>query len=124
MNSVNLIGNIGRDLELKTTKSSKSVVSFSLAVKGYNKTNWINVVAWQKTAEVICAHCSKGSQIAITGGIDVRDYEDKSGNKRTAVEVIANAVDFIGAKKENNQEISQNDFKDIGDDEDDEFLPF
>lgn len=99
MNTVNLMGNIGKDIELKTTPSGKSVCSFSLAVRRTKDvTDWINVVAWEKTAEMIANNFSKGSKIAITGSIQTRNYEDKQGNKRTAVDVVADRVFFTESK--------------------------
>lgn len=101
MNSVNLVGNIGNDLELKQTQSGKSVCSFNLAVKGFgDKTNWLTVVCWGKTAELVCSYQKKGSQIAISGHIDTRSYEDKTGSKRTATEVVADNVFFVGVKSQ------------------------
>lgn len=122
MNCVNLMGNIGKDIELKTTQSGKSVCSFSLAVAdSYDrqKTNWFDVVAWGKTAEFVSQYFRKGSKAAITGRLDVRSYQDKSGNNRTKVEVIAEQVYFCErreqkpevARTESNgfQEIEEND---------------
>lgn len=104
MNSVNLIGNIGADPELKQTQSGKSVTSFNLAVKGFgDKTDWFTIVAWNKTAELICKYFNKGSKIGISGRLEVREYTDKQGNNRKAVEVVANDITFIESKGDGKQ---------------------
>lgn len=94
INSVSLIGNIGNDIDLRHTQSGKAVCSFNLAVKDYNKTVWITIVAWDKTAEAIAQYCNKGSKVGVTGRIDVRDWTDRDGNKRKAFEVVASNFDF------------------------------
>ena len=98
MNLVCLIGRLTKDPELKTTQSGKSVCSFSLAVDGVKDTDFINCVAWNKTAENLAKFKKKGEQIAITGRLTTRNYEDRNGNKRKAVEVTVNDLLFIGGK--------------------------
>ena len=107
LNSVVLMGRFVADPELKTTQSNKSVTSFVLAVdREYVKsgverqTDFIDIVAWNNTAEFITRHFKKGSQIAVQGSIQTRMYEDKNGNKRKAVEVKASNVSFCGSKAE------------------------
>lgn len=117
MNSINLIGSIGIKPTLKTLDSGNSVIGFNLAVKNRDKTIWIRITAWNKTAELINKFCDKGDMIGITGRIDVREY-DKDGEKRTAYEVIAEQIHFCGSKK---QENTQNDFAEQIDTDD---LPF
>ena len=100
MNLVCLIGRLTKDPELKTTQNGKSVVTFSLAVDGFKKgeTDFIDCVAWNKTAENLAKFKKKGEQIAITGRLTTRNYEDRNGNKRKAVEVTVNDLQFIGGK--------------------------
>ena len=100
MNLVCLIGRLTKDPELKTTQSGKSVVTFSLAVDGFKKgeTDFIDCVAWNATAENLAKFKKKGEQIALTGRITTRSYEDRNGNKRKAVEVTCNTIDFVGGK--------------------------
>lgn len=123
MNSVNLMGNIGKDIELKTTPAGKSVCSFSLAVAdSYNreKTNWIDIVAWGKTAEFVTRYFGKGSKVALTGRLDTRSYQDKSGNNRTKVEVIAEQVYFC-ERREQKLDVARtgsNSFQEIETDDD------
>ena len=107
MNNVTLMGRLTKTPELKTTTSGIEVTSFSIAVDrnfDREKTDFINIVAWRKTAEFICKYFRKGDMIAITGEIQTRDYEDKSGQKRNAVEVIANQVYFCGKNNEEKEE--------------------
>ena len=98
MNLVCLIGRLTKDPELKTTQNGKSVVTFSLAVDGVKETHFIDCVAWNATAENLAKFKKKGEQIALTGRITTRSYEDRQGNKRKAVEVTCNTIDFVGGK--------------------------
>ena len=108
MNSINLIGNICNDVELKTTNSGKSVCSFNLAVKrpfSKETTDFLPVVCWEKQGEMVSKYCKKGDRIGITGVMTTRKYQDKEGNNRTAFEVVANNVQFVESKRpQSNQE--------------------
>lgn len=100
-NKAIIIGRTTKDIELKQTQSGKNVCSFSVAVdRRYDrdKTDFLNIVAWGKTAEFVQQYFHKGDQIGIDGRVETRSYEDKNGNKRTAVEIVAEAVFFIGGK--------------------------
>lgn len=128
INNVVLMGRMVADPELRTTTTGKSVANFRIAVdrpysKGGDKqADFITIVAWEKTADFISRHFSKGSMIAIQGSIQTRNYEDSNGNKRTAFEVLAREVSFCGGKNEGNGNApSQPDFEEITDDEE---LPF
>ena len=107
INNVVLMGRLTAAPELKTTQSGTSVTSFTLAVErrftqnGEKKADFIDCVAWRGTAEFITKYFSKGDLIAVTGEIQTRNYEDKNGNKRTAVEVIVNEASFCGGKNNN-----------------------
>lgn len=101
MNVCTFIGRLGKDPEMKYTTSGKAVVSFSLGVNRDGKkdeTDWINFVAWEKTAEIIGKHCNKGDLIGVTGSLQQRSWE-KDGQKRTVHEVKVNRIDFCGGKK-------------------------
>lgn len=107
LNVVALMGRIVADPELKTTPSGISVTSFRIAVdrnttdsSGQRQADFIGIVAWRSTAEFVCKYFSKGQMIAVNGRIQTRSYEDKQGNKRTAVEVVADNVSFCGSKNE------------------------
>lgn len=106
MNNVNLLGRITADIELKHTPSNVAVVSFSLAVdRGYKnesgtkQTDFIDIVAWRNTAEFIAKYFSKGQRMAIQGRLQTRDWEDKNGNKRKAIEVVVDNAYFADGKK-------------------------
>lgn len=106
MNNVNLLGRITADIELKHTPSNVAVCSFSLAVdRGYKnesgtkQTDFIDIVAWRNTAEFISKYFSKGQRMAIQGRLQTRDWEDKNGNKRKAVEVVVDNAYFADGKK-------------------------
>ncbi len=99
MNVCVFLGRLTKNPELKTTQSGKSVCSFSLAVDGYkDTTDFIDCVAWNTTAENLAKFKKKGEQIAVTGRLTTRNYEDRNGNKRKDVEVTVNELQFIGGK--------------------------
>jgi len=107
LNTAILMGRLVADPELKTTSTGISVTSFSIAVdrdyarQGENRqTDFINIVAWRQTADFITKYFRKGQMIAIQGSIQSRSYEDRNGNKRTAIEVVADKVNFCGSKSE------------------------
>lgn len=104
-NKVILMGNLTRDIELRTTPSGQTVGNFSLAVsrswKNQNgeqqeATSFINCVAWGKPGEIIAQYLKKGDPLLVSGRLDQRSYEDKDGNKRQAVEVNVEDFNFIG----------------------------
>ncbi len=104
-NKVILMGNLTRDVEMRTTPSGQTVANFSLAVsrswKDQNgqtqeQTSFINCVAWGKVGEIIAQYTGKGSPLLVSGRLDQRSYEDKDGNKRQAVEVNVEDFNFIG----------------------------
>ena len=103
LNKVILAGRLTADPELKTTPSGLSVTSFTVAVDrrfGKEKqTDFISCVAWRSTAEFITKYFSKGNSICVCGSIQTRNYTDKNGNKRTAVEVVAEEATFCEGKK-------------------------
>lgn len=107
LNKVILTGRLTATPELKTTTGGNSVTSFSIAVQrqfksadGNYQTDFINIVAWRNTAEFITRYFEKGQLIAIVGSIQTRSYEDKSGQKRTAFEVVAEEAQFVESKKD------------------------
>ena len=109
-NEVRLIGRYGADWELKQFEGDKCVATTSFATsskyKGEEKTEWHRLVAWNKTAEVLSQYTKKGDEMAISGKITYRKWEDKDGNKRSTTEIIVNSFKFIGSK-EVEQKISQ-----------------
>lgn len=107
LNVAVLMGRLVADPELRHTQSDTAVCSFRVAVdrnfaskSGERQTDFIDVVAWRQTAEFVCRYFTKGQMIAVNGSIQTRPWEDKQGNKRTAVEVVADNVSFCGSKRE------------------------
>ena len=107
INMVALMGRLTFEPELRTTPSGVSVIRFQVACdRNYQRSgqdrqaDFIDCVAWRSTAEFITKYFQKGSMIALTGSIQTRNYEDKNGNKRKAVEVIVDNVSFCGSKAE------------------------
>ena len=106
LNCATIMGRLTAGPELRTTNSGLAVTSFIVAVdRSYAKqgeerqTDFINVVAWRQTAAFVTRYFEKGQMIAVQGSIQTRNYEDKNGNKRTAVEIVADKVSFCGEKK-------------------------
>lgn len=103
MNTVTLIGRITKDPELKYSQSGKAFTKFTLAVtREYNRdeADFINCIAWNKTAEVIAEYQRKGNQIAVQGRLNVRNYE-QDGETKWITEVILEKFDFIGSSANN-----------------------
>lgn len=119
MNSIQLSGRLVRDPELKYIQGSeKAVCNFTLAVNRRfqkDKADFINIQAWGKTAEICSKYLAKGSQCIISGSLNIDSYE-KEGNKVWITKVVAENVEFIGAKVEKS-EGNQEEFEEIdGDD--------
>lgn len=105
MNSVNIIGRLGRDPELKYTPGGKAVCELNLAVDygwGENKkTSWIGCVLWEKTAEIAAQHLLKGDQCGISGYLTQDTWDDKeTGKKQSKTKVTCERLTFTGGKKE------------------------
>ena len=109
LNNAVIMGRLVADPELRTTGSGISVSSFTVAVdRRFNRqgedrqADFIDIIAWRQTAEFVCKYFRKGSMIAVQGYIQTRTYEDKTGAKRKAVEIVADNVSFCGSKAEGN----------------------
>ena len=109
VNKVILVGRLGKDPELKYTPSGAPVAKFSLATDDSFKdktgekqehTEWHNIVAWNKLAEICGEYLTKGKLIYIEGTIRSRQWQDQSGNKRTSYEIIANQMQMLGSKSD------------------------
>ncbi len=105
MNKVILIGRLTKDPELKTLASGIANVSFSIAVQrsftnqnGEREADFINCVAWRRQAENISKYCVKGTQVAVEGRLQVRNYDAQDGTKKYITEVICDNVTFLGSK--------------------------
>lgn len=103
INSCVVIGRFTKDVEIRKTQSGKSVVQFTLAVNRRGKdagADFINCVAWEKTADVIAQYCHKGDRIGIIGRIATRSYDDKYSNKKIFVtEIMVEQVEFLSEGK-------------------------
>ena len=103
MNNVSLVGRLTKDPELKTTQSGLSVCRFTVAVdRTYSKdqTDFINCIAWRKTAEFISSYFSKGQRIALTGSIQTGSYTDKDGKTVYTTDINVSNVEFCESKKQ------------------------
>ena len=105
MNKVFLIGNLTRDPELTETSGGVSVCHFAIAVNrnytsadGERQTDFFNVTAWRGLADTVARYTKKGHKVAVSGSVQIRNYEDSQGVKRTAVDVIAQDIEFLTAK--------------------------
>ena len=112
MNKVILIGRLTKDVELRYTQTNNTAVaSFSLAVNRKfvkpgkeRQADFFNIIAWNKLAENISKYLFKGNQVAISGRLETRSWDDQNGQKHYVTEVIAEEVDFIGSKNKQNNE--------------------
>ena len=112
LNVVAIMGRLVADPELRTTGNGTNVCSFRIACdrnfaqQGQQRqADFIDVVAWRQSAEFVTKYFQKGSLVAVEGSLQSRQYQDKNGNKRTAVEVVANQINFAGAKKPGGQPV-------------------
>ena len=129
MNKFIGIGNLARDPEIRTTASGKIVTSFSIGIQdgyGENKTTtWMNIVAWEKIGESAGNNLTKGSKCLVEGRIQNRSYEGKDGVKRFITEVIAQHIEFLSPKKQNEQITDAGHFgHDVAPDDDSDQIPF
>jgi single-strand DNA-binding protein len=106
-NKVQLIGNLGMNPEIKNLDSGKKLAKFSIATnesyknaKGdkVEETQWHNLIAWGKTADIIEKYLQKGNEVAIEGKLTNRSYDDKDGNKRYITEIVVNEILMLGSK--------------------------
>jgi single-strand DNA-binding protein len=114
MNKVFLIGNLTRDPELRETPSGVAVCRYSIAVgrnytdaSGERQTDFFNCVAWRGQAESIAKYCKKGNKVAVTGSIQLRNYTDNEGIKRTAVDIITQDIEFLTPKSREDEAMEE-----------------
>ena len=107
VNKAILVGNLGKDPELRYTPSGTAVATFSLATterykdrdgNRQERTDWHNIVAWRQLAEICGKYLHKGKQIYIEGKIQTRSYEDRDGNKRYITEIVADQMQMLGSR--------------------------
>lgn len=124
MNTVCIDGRVAKDIELRMTQNNKPVCKFTIAHDdGYGdnkKTSWLDVVAWNGTAEMASKWFHKGSKVFITGKLSTRSYKTQDGQNRTVTEIVANTIDF-GDSKGSSSKTTQQSF---GNPVDSEEVPF
>ncbi len=108
MNNVCLLGRLTADPELRHTPNGNATTTFIIAVNrpykdkdGSLPVDFITIVAWRQTAELVCKHFIKGRMIAVQGSIQTGSYTDKDGNKRKTFEILANHIHFADSKRDN-----------------------
>ena len=136
LNKIILMGRLCADPELRRTGSGTAVTSFSLACdrdfksqSGEKETDFIEVVAWKNTAEFVSKYFSKGRMAVVEGRLQIRDWTDKAGNKRTTAEVVADNVYFADSKQSQEKNFENlagrmDGFAEIQEDEEEDCLPF
>ena len=109
MNKVFLIGNLTRDPEFRETPSGVPMCRFAIAVTrpyssqdGERQTDFFECTAWRYTAETISRYTKKGNKVAVTGSIEIREYEDNQGARRTAVDVIVDSCELLTPRESSN----------------------
>ncbi len=116
VNKVILVGNLGKDPEIRNLEGGAKVASFSLATnriyrgqdgKRMEETEWHNIVLWRNLAELSEKYLRRGSQVYIEGRIQTRQWTDKEGNKRYTTEIVAENMTFLGGRDDNRQESPQ-----------------
>ncbi len=111
LNSITLMGRLTRDPELRSTTSGTPVASFTIAVdrdfaskeSGERQTDFIDIVAWRQTGEFVSKYFQKGSMAIIQGRLQIREWQDKEGNKRRSAEVVAENVYFGESKRRDSE---------------------
>jgi single-strand DNA-binding protein len=111
LNKVMILGNLGRDPEMRYTPSGRPVTTFSVAVsrtwntadgERHSETEWFNVVTWSKLAETCKQYLTKGKQVYIEGRLQTRRWEDKEGVKRSTVEIVASEMILCSERRDTN----------------------
>ena len=108
-NKITIVGYLGRDPEIRYTPSGEAVCNFSVATTERRKdaggefqdlTTWFKITVWRRQAEIANQYLSKGKQVYVEGRLRQTEYTDRDGNRRTALEVTASDIQFLGAKGE------------------------
>jgi len=113
LNSVNLVGHLAQDPELRYTPAGGvAVANFTIAVnrpflnqQGEREADFIRIVTWRKLAENCARHLTKGRQVAVEGRLQIRSYDDREGIRRIAAEVVARNVHFLGGRREQTADV-------------------
>ena len=116
MNSVNLIGRITKDPELRKTSSGISTVSFTVACSrrfSKEQTDFINCVAWRQDADFLASYVHKGALISIEGSIQTRNYDNQQGQRVYITEVVCESVQLLASKESKNYLIKEDDLEEL-----------
>ena len=133
VNKAILVGNLGKDPDLRYTPSGQAVATFSLATNDrykdkdgqmVDRTEWHNIVVWGKQAETAKEYLKKGRQIYVEGRLSYRTYDDREGNKRYITEVVAQRIQFLGRREEVPETVGAEPEMESTDVSGDENLPF
>ncbi len=109
VNKVILVGNLGRDPEMRHTQTGRPVANFTLATnerwrdkdgQQQERTEWHRIVVWDRLAEICTEYLTKGKQVYIEGRLQTREWEDREGNKRYTTEIVANQMQMLGRRGE------------------------
>ena len=130
LNKVVIMGRFTKDPELRRTGSGTAVTSFSLACdrdfksqSGDKETDFIEAVAWKNTAEFVSKYFSKGRMAVVEGRLQIRDWTDKAGNRRTTAEVVADNVYFADSKRSESDDNQKENFNALSGRLSDDFVP-
>lgn len=133
LNRIILMGRLTKNPELRYTGNGTAVASFTLAVErdfrdkasGQKETDFIDVVAWRNTGEFVSKYFTKGRQAVVEGRLQMRDWQDKNGNKRRTAEVVADSVYFADSARRDNSSVAPTAMPELDElDDDDDHLPF
>jgi len=117
LNQVMIIGNVGKEAEMRFTPAGKPVTSFSVAVNSKfgesESTEWFNCVTWNKLAETCNQFLTKGQQVFVEGRLQTRSWEGQDGEKKYRTEVVANKVLFLGQRKQGEETTPEFDTEDV-----------
>jgi len=117
VNKAIIVGRLGRDPEIRYTNSGTPVASFSVATderwtgqdgSKQSKTEWHNIVAWSRLAEICEQYLKKGKLVYIEGRLQTREWDDREGNKRRTTEIVANTMQMLGSRQEEQSQGSSN----------------
>lgn len=132
LNKVLIIGNLGRDPEMRYTPSGRPVTTFSVATsrswktsdgERKSETEWFNIVAWGSLAEICNQYLKKGQQVYIEGRLQTRRWEDDEGNKRSTTEVVAREMTMLGDRRDRKEDEDEREADESDPGDEDEF-PF
>lgn len=121
LNKVMIIGNLGHDPEMRYTKSGQPMTKFRMAAnrswtspdgERHKETEWFNVVAWGKLAEICNQYLNKGEQVYLEGRLHTRQWDDDDGNRRSTTEIVAQEMIMLGNRPISSENLSEDDLED------------